>query len=52
MLEVLGFVMIASWVYSVVIIAKKTEGLTPFETTVLVVGIVGFTLYIIGTLTA
>lgn len=46
---VLGFAMIYAWAHSVVIIAKKIQDVSTYETVVMVVGAIGVVLYIIGT---
>lgn len=47
---ILGFVMIYTWVHSVVIIAKKVKDLTSYEGTVMIFALVGFILMVIGTM--
>ena len=44
----LGLLIIAAWVYSVVIIVQKTKNTTQVEKGVLVVSLVGFVLFVIG----
>lgn len=47
---ILGLVMIYTWVHSIVIVAKKTQNITSYETVVLIAGVTGIALYIIGTI--
>lgn len=46
----LGLGMFYAWAHSVVIIFKKTKGLTGYEQGVLIAGLVGAMLYFVGTL--
>lgn len=48
---VLGLVLIYSWVHGAIIVGKKVKGTTSYENVVLIVGLVGFVLYVIGTIT-
>jgi len=45
----LGLVMIYVWAHSVVIVVKKVHRPTTYETTVMILGLVSFLLYIVGT---
>jgi hypothetical protein len=45
----IGFIMIYTWVHGVIIIVKKLKEPTAYETAVMILGVVGFLLYIIGT---
>ena len=49
MATILGIIMMYSWVHSVVILAKN-EKRTKYEETVLIVALVGFILFVIGSL--
>jgi len=50
MLEIIGAAMFYSWIHSVIIVSKKLKGATQYEKGVLVAGLVGFILYLAGTL--
>lgn len=47
---IVGLVMIYAWVHSIVIIAKKIQDITSYETVVLIAGATGVGLYILGTI--
>lgn len=47
---VLGLVMIYSWIHGVIIICKKTENTTKYEKAVLIAGLVGITLFVLGSI--
>jgi len=47
---ILGLVMIYSWVHGAIIVGKKITGATQYENVVLIVGIVGFVAFVIGSL--
>lgn len=46
----LGLLMLASWVYSVVIVITKVKDTNLFEKVVLVVALVGFLAYLLGSM--
>lgn len=46
----LGLVIMYTWVHGTVIVAKKIENTSTYENTVMIMGIVGFALYFIGTI--
>jgi len=46
----IGLIVIYAWVHSVIIVSKKVENLVTYERAVLFVGLVGFVLYIMGTI--
>lgn len=48
----LGLLMLASWVYSIVIVILKVKDTNVFEKIVLVVALVGFLAYLLGTISA
>lgn len=48
--SIIGLVIIYAWVHSLIITYSKTKDCTPYERTVLIVGAVGFTLFVIGTI--
>lgn len=50
MTTLLGIVMIYAWIHAGIIIGKKIHGLTGYEKTILIVGLVAFVLYLIGTI--
>ena len=47
---ILGLIMIYSWVHSVVIVIQKTKHTTQYEKVVLIVSLVSFMLYVLGTI--
>ena len=47
---IVGFIMLYTWIHSVVIINKKIVGLKIYEKVVLCVGLTGFVLFLIGSL--
>lgn len=47
---ILGLTMVYAWVHSIVIIVKKIENVTSYETVVLITGATGVGLYILGTI--
>ena len=47
---ILGLAMIYAWVHGAIIVGKKTENLTQYERTVLIVGAIAFVLYLFGTM--
>jgi len=47
---ILGLAMIYAWVHSIVIVSTKTQNTTTYETTILLVGVTAFALFIVGTL--
>lgn len=42
--------MIYTWIHSVVVIVKKTKGVTTYETAVMISALVGLLLFILGAL--
>lgn len=50
MIELIGFVMIYSWVHSVVLGFKHIKDVTTYERVVLLVGLVSIVLYVMGTI--
>ena len=50
MIEILGIVMIYSWVHALVIIFNKLKGLTQYETIVSIVALTAFILLVVGTM--
>lgn len=46
----IGFIMIYSWVHGTIIVIKKIANTTQYENAVLVVGVIGFALYVLGTM--
>ena len=48
-LMILGITMMYSWVHSAVIVVKKVKGISTYESAVMIFGVVGFLLYVIGT---
>lgn len=47
---ILGAVMIYTWIHSIVLIVKKTNGLSTYELVVMFVALASAILYILGTL--
>jgi len=50
MYMVLGLVMFYSWIHGTIIISHNIKKISNYKKTVLVVGLVGFVLYVVGTL--
>jgi len=46
---IIGLMMMASWVWSIIIISKKTENTTQNEKIALFVALVSFVFYFLGT---
>lgn len=47
---IIGLIMIYAWVHGAIIVGKKIVGTTQYENVVLVVGVVAFVLFIMGSL--
>lgn len=50
LLTLIGTVMVYTWVHGSIIIGKKISGTTKYENVVLIVGLVGFALFVLGSL--
>lgn len=50
MLTIIGLIAMSSWVWSVIIIGKKTKDTTQSEKVALVVALISLILYVLGTL--
>lgn len=47
---IIGLIMFYAWVHGAIIVGKKVENTTQYENVVMVVALVGFILYLFGTM--
>lgn len=50
MTTLLGLAILYAWIHAGIIIGKKVQATTQYETAVLIFALVGFILYVIGTM--
>lgn len=48
---ILGLIMLYAWIHGIIIVAKKIVGTTTYENVVLIVGLVAFLLFLLGSMT-